>query len=145
MDSASFFFSSRRRHTRCGRDWSSDVCSSDLGAVTAFWPPVGVGIAALVLGGLRLWPAVVIGDLLVGNFSTPLGTVLGQTTGNTLEVLVAAALLLRLASRRADLERVRDVLALVVAAAAGTLVSAAVGVLSLRLGHVIAAHEVATV
>src|SRR5215813_11424256 len=26
------FFSSRRRHTRCGRDWSSDVCSSDLTA-----------------------------------------------------------------------------------------------------------------
>src|SRR6266542_4776335 len=26
----SFFFSSRRRHTRCYRDWSSDVCSSDL-------------------------------------------------------------------------------------------------------------------
>src|SRR5215813_14425463 len=25
-----FFFSSRRRHTRCGHDWSSDVCSSDL-------------------------------------------------------------------------------------------------------------------
>src|SRR6266498_1599659 len=29
-----FFFSSRRRHTRCGRDWSSDVCSSDL---RTFW------------------------------------------------------------------------------------------------------------
>src|SRR2546422_3306009 len=28
-----FFFSSRRRHTRCSRDWSSDVCSSDL-----HWP-----------------------------------------------------------------------------------------------------------
>src|SRR3712207_6936275 len=26
-----FFFSSRRRHTRYWRDWSSDVCSSDLG------------------------------------------------------------------------------------------------------------------
>src|SRR5205809_972128 len=26
----SFFYSSRRRHTRCSRDWSSDVCSSDL-------------------------------------------------------------------------------------------------------------------
>src|SRR3989449_7796109 len=25
-----FFFSSRRRHPRCSRDWSSDVCSSDL-------------------------------------------------------------------------------------------------------------------
>src|SRR3989442_8143998 len=30
LDIAFFFFSSRRRHTRCGRDWSSDVCSSDL-------------------------------------------------------------------------------------------------------------------
>src|SRR2546429_872164 len=28
-----FFFSSRRRHTRCSRDWSSDVCSSDLIAI----------------------------------------------------------------------------------------------------------------
>src|SRR5690554_2427655 len=28
-----FFFSSRRRHTRCGRDWSSDVCSSDLNSL----------------------------------------------------------------------------------------------------------------
>src|SRR5437870_12426162 len=30
-----FFFSSRRRHTRWPRDWSSDVCSSDL----CSWPP----------------------------------------------------------------------------------------------------------
>src|SRR4030042_3480808 len=33
-----FFFSSRRRQTRCSRDWSSDVCSSDLWA----WPPRAV-------------------------------------------------------------------------------------------------------
>src|SRR2546422_2796633 len=38
-----FFFSSRRRHTRCSRDWSSDVCSSDLhglphGAKASFDP-----------------------------------------------------------------------------------------------------------
>src|SRR5207253_3393056 len=31
-----FFFSSRRRHTRWPRDWSSDVCSSDLAKT---WPP----------------------------------------------------------------------------------------------------------
>src|SRR6266536_4611410 len=31
MSSMFFFFSSRRRHTRSTRDWSSDVCSSDLG------------------------------------------------------------------------------------------------------------------
>src|SRR5436853_7885124 len=33
--SLSFFFSSRRRHTRCLSDWSSDVCSSDLGVIDA--------------------------------------------------------------------------------------------------------------
>src|SRR3989440_11081145 len=32
IDGLSFFFSSRRRHTRSDRDWSSDVCSSDLPA-----------------------------------------------------------------------------------------------------------------
>src|ERR1039458_10366335 len=35
LDACVFFFSSRRRHTRCLSDWSSDVCSSDLHA----WPP----------------------------------------------------------------------------------------------------------
>src|SRR5690606_39859484 len=42
-----FFFSSRRRHTRFSRDWSSDVCSSDLGSATANPPlsaaPGGAG------------------------------------------------------------------------------------------------------
>src|SRR5206468_9439306 len=36
-----FFFSSRRRHTRSDRDWSSDVCSSDL--IVAFLGPNGAG------------------------------------------------------------------------------------------------------
>src|SRR6266536_4959831 len=34
-----FFFSSRRRHTRSTRDWSSDVCSSDLAAEAGIDPP----------------------------------------------------------------------------------------------------------
>src|SRR5690606_32015233 len=34
IGTVSFFFSSRRRHTRFSRDWSSDVCSSDLGYIT---------------------------------------------------------------------------------------------------------------
>src|SRR5262245_65579718 len=41
-----FFFSSRRRHTRCLSDWSSDVCSSDLGirllTLRAETPPEGL-------------------------------------------------------------------------------------------------------
>jgi PAS domain S-box-containing protein len=111
------------------------------GAVTALWPPVGVGLAALVICGTRLWPGVVIGDLLVGDYSTPLGTVLGQTAGNTLEVVIAAILLRRLTGRRPAMDRVGDVLALVAACAAGTLVSACFGPMSLRLGDVISARE----
>src|SRR5690606_41082254 len=41
-----FFFSSRRRHTRFSRDWSSDVCSSDLAA-----PPAGHETFA----GVSIW------------------------------------------------------------------------------------------
>src|SRR5690606_40325042 len=37
-----FFFSSRRRHTRFSRDWSSDVCSSDLMDILDLYP-VGIG------------------------------------------------------------------------------------------------------
>ena len=115
------------------------------GSVTALWPPVGVGIAALVIGGPRLWPGIVAGDLLVADFSTPWGTVLGQTIGNTLEVVVAALLFIRLAGGRRDLERVWDVLALVICAVVGTLISAAFGVVSLRFGHVINAAEFGSV
>src|SRR3712207_6916852 len=42
-----FFFSSRRRHTRYWRDWSSDVCSSDLGP--DHWLVVAGGLAEGVL------------------------------------------------------------------------------------------------
>src|SRR5262245_63328631 len=38
-----FFFSSRRRHTRCLSDWSSDVCSSDLGAIRQHRAPFDAG------------------------------------------------------------------------------------------------------
>src|SRR2546429_4213422 len=62
VGSRCFFFSSRRRHTRCSRDWSSDVCSSDLndrGGTQVSAVPRGVAlraqtvtatVAAVVLG-----------------------------------------------------------------------------------------------
>src|SRR5258705_7466730 len=46
-----FFFSSRRRHTRCLSDWSSDVCSSDLRSlmlVTALSPVIGYDKASKI-------------------------------------------------------------------------------------------------
>src|SRR5207245_7507113 len=49
---SAFFFSSRRRHTRCYRDWSSDVCSSDL--LTAELQCYLAGVQPL--GGRRICP-----------------------------------------------------------------------------------------
>src|SRR5690606_40167498 len=46
-----FFFSSRRRHTRFSRDWSSDVCSSDLDAVRSV--AVGRARGAGSVGSVR--------------------------------------------------------------------------------------------
>ena len=115
------------------------------GTVTALWPPVGVGVAALVILGPGIWPGIVIGDLLLADFSTPWATIAGQTVGNTLEVVVAAVLFRRLTQQRIALERVFDVLALVACAALGTLISAVFGVVSLRLGDVIKADEFASV
>jgi signal transduction histidine kinase len=115
------------------------------GAVTAVWPPAGLGLAVLFLYGIRLWPGIVIGDLLLADFSTPLGTVLGQTVGNTLALVVAALLLRHLAGGRGNLDRTLDVLALVVCAVVAALVSAAFGPTSLRLGGVISADELGRV
>ena len=115
------------------------------GAVAALWPPAGLGLAVLFLFGIRLWPGIVIGDLLLGDFSSPLGTVLAQTVGNTAALVLAAVLLRRLTGGRGSLERVADVLALVGCALGAALVSAAFGPLSLRLGDVIPPDEVARV
>jgi signal transduction histidine kinase len=111
------------------------------GAVAAMWPPAGLGVAVLFLYGLRLWPAIVIGDLFLGDYSTPLGTVLAQTLGNTVAIVAAALLLRRLTRGSGGLERVVDVLALVASALVAATVSAAFGPLSLRLGNVISAGE----
>ena len=115
------------------------------GAVAALWPPAGFGLAVLFLYGIRLWPGIAIGDLLLGDFSTPLGTVLAQTLGNTVALAVAALLLRRLTRGRGSLERVSDVLAMVTCAVVAALVSAAIGPLSLRLGDVISPDELGRV
>jgi integral membrane sensor domain MASE1 len=106
------------------------------------WLPVGVGIAGLCLFGLQFWPAVVVGDLLVNNYSAlPLGSAIGQSFGNLLEIVIAAALLRRLATRRNPLSTSPGMAGMLLALAAGTIVSASVGSVSLALGHVIRASS----
>jgi signal transduction histidine kinase len=109
------------------------------GAVAAIvWLPVGVGISFLYLGGLHLWPGVLVGDLLANQYQKlPVGSAIGQSIGNVLEVVVAAALLRRLVRNGRPLESVGGVCGLLVAIFTGVAVSATVGPFSLRLGHVL--------
>jgi signal transduction histidine kinase len=110
------------------------------------WLPVGVGISFLYLGGLRFWPGVLIGDLLANNYSAlPIGSALGQTVGNMLEVILATVLLRRLVRRGSPLDSIQGVGAIVVAIAAGAAVSATIGVLSLLSGGVVDGDAAPTV
>ncbi len=111
------------------------------GAVAALWPPAGLGLAVLFLYGVRLWPGIALGDLLLADFSQPFGTIVGQTVGNTVSLVVAALLLRRLAGSRVTLERTVDVLALALCTVVASLVSAAFGPTALWLGDVVSGDE----
>ena len=92
----------------------------------------------MCLGGLRFWPGVLIGDLLANDYSAlPLGSALGQTLGNMLEVLVAAVLIRRLLARGSPLDSLGGLGRLLAVIAAATAISATVGPLSLLAGDVI--------
>src|SRR5699024_314540 len=47
------FFSSGRRHTRSKRDWSSDVCSSDLGPLDHYREITSAGVPLVLVNGVR--------------------------------------------------------------------------------------------
>ena len=105
--------------------------------MTAIWPPTGIALAALLTFGTSLWPGIWIGALLANlSASEPIGTALGIATGNTVEALVGVWLLKR-AGFGLALDRLWDVLVLVIAAAGfAAAISASIGVTSLCVGGV---------
>src|SRR5713226_477884 len=70
-------------------------------SATAVWPPTGIALAAFLLLGPRVWPAIFLGAFLV-NITTEgsAWTSLGIATGNTLEGFVGAFLVARFANGR---------------------------------------------
>jgi serine phosphatase RsbU (regulator of sigma subunit) len=114
-------------------------------SVTAVWPPTGIALAALVLGGRGLWPGVLLGAFLA-NVTTdvPAYTAAGIAVGNTLEAVVGAWLLERFGFRP-SLVRLRDVFALVaLAGLISTTISATLGVASLAVGDSLSDGAVVT-
>src|SRR5207237_10255279 len=102
----------------------------------AGWPPTGIALAATLLLGYRVWPALFLGAFLV-NVTTAgsVWTSLGIASGNTLEGLLAAFLVRRFANGLKVFDRARDIFTFGVLAGLGaTAVSATVGVTTLWLG-----------
>ncbi|QSQ22333.1 MASE1 domain-containing protein [Pyxidicoccus parkwayensis] len=113
--------------------------------VSPVWPPAGVALATLVLRGPSRWPGVFLGALCVnyGLTQTPLPASLGVAVAATLSA-VAGSLLLRRVSFDASLGRIRDAVWLCAGAgAACTSISSTLGSLSLMLGQVLPASELA--
>jgi len=92
------------------------------------WPPTGIALAALLLFGLNLWPGISLGVFL-GSIITgaPLNLALGMTIGNTLEALVGAIVLRRYIDFHNSIDRLQDVIGLVVISICSTTISATIG------------------
>src|SRR6266849_4362846 len=112
-------------------------------SVTTIWPPAGIALAAFVLLGYRVWPAI-LGAAFLANFTTT-GFMLpsiGIAIGNTAEGLLGAYLVNRFARGGRVFDRVRDIIRFtILAALVSTTVSASIGVASLALGGLVSGHD----
>src|SRR6266545_5011658 len=105
-------------------------------SASAVWPPAGIALAAFVLLGYDVWPAILAGAFPV-NVTTAgsVATSIGIGVGNTLEGLVGAYLVNRFARGPQALDRAQDIFKLtVLAAVVSTTVGATTGVTALSLG-----------
>jgi signal transduction histidine kinase len=109
------------------------------GFATLVWAPTGIALAALLAGGMRLWPGVAAGAFLVNVWAgATIPLALAIALGNTLEAVTAAYALGRIRGFDPSLRRARDAFALIVIGALlSTLLSATIGASSLRLAGVI--------
>lgn len=103
--------------------------------VSPVWPPTGIAIAALLIFGRRLWPAILIGAFLANlwtDVSAPVA--LGIAGGNTLEA-VAAFYLLTYRPHVDSFSSIRNVLKFILfAVVVSPMISASIGNISLCIG-----------
>ncbi len=98
------------------------------------WPPTGIGLAALLLLGYRYWPGITLGVLL-GSLLTgaPFNLAIGMSIGNTLEALVAAYFLNKIVGFHHEIDRIQDVVGLVLVALVCTTIGASLGTATLMV------------
>lgn len=100
------------------------------------WPPTGIAIAALLHFGLRAWPGVFAGALVI-NYTTDVSVFVasGIALGNSLEALTASYLILRF-TQGDPFSRVGNVTRFVGIVLLASMISSTIGVTSLSLGGV---------
>jgi len=103
-------------------------------SASSIWPATGIALAALLLLGYRVWPAIFAGAFLVniltaGNFVTSLCLAFG----NTLEAVCATWLITRLAGGVRAFDRAQDVFKFAVSAVFSSLISPTIGVTCLAI------------
>src|SRR2546428_11924528 len=112
-------------------------------SVTTIWPPAGIALAAFVLLGYGVWPAILAGAFFANVTTT--GAVfpsVGIAVGNTIEGLLAAYLVNRFARGGRVFDRVRDIIRFtLLAALVSTTGAASIGILSLQLGGLLSWHD----
>ncbi len=103
------------------------------------WPPSGISVAALLLLGVRFWPAITLGAFLANFWAgAPVPVALAVAAGNTGEALFAAWALRSIPGFRARLDRLRDVVGFVVLGGiCGPGLSATVGVSSFSVASLV--------
>ena len=104
--------------------------------VTLFWPPSGIALAALLLFGVRLWPAVLLGAWLA-NQATGFVIALEISIGNTLAAVLGCYLLRLFPGFNLSLISIRDIFILLCVAASASTLSALSGSLWLAANGVI--------
>jgi diguanylate cyclase (GGDEF)-like protein/PAS domain S-box-containing protein len=110
------------------------------GSASPVWPPAGIAVAALLMLGRPVWPAILLGETLaVSNEGLPLSVSVGMGLGNSLEALMATWLIVRLAKTHYPFCTLAQVVSFLMAGAIGPgSLGAICGVTSLYLGGIIA-------
>lgn len=109
-------------------------------SASSVWPPTGIALAALLILGYDVWPAILIGAFAVNMTTTgSVAASLGVAAGNTLEALLGAYLVCTLAHGRRAFASAEDVLKFAfLGGAVSTTISATLGVASLSAAGFIA-------